>query len=185
MARFIALAPVLFCAVALTACSPGADPGPDVPEEPATDSPCVVGEWQLDVSDYAQQSEGYLTGLAIPITEFAMVGDGSIVFTSDGLVSTDISLTTTGVLVAGDVAVPIDVPSHYTATGDWSPGTEPDAIDLANWSTVPDPDVPVTPDAPPVPAIDYSDVPSVLADCSADTLVLAAPDAPVTSVWHR
>ena len=186
MTRFTAIAPaLLLAATLLAACSPGTEPDPVVPAGPTEDAPCVVGAWQLDVADYAAQSEDYLVGLAIPITEFAMSGDGTIVFTADGLVSTDIALRTTGVLVAGDVSVPIDVPSAYTATGDWSPGTEADAIDLTNWSTVADPDVTVPPDGPPIPAIDYSDVPSVLADCTADTLVLAAPDAPLTAVWHR
>jgi hypothetical protein len=186
MNRITRTAPLIVLGVLLTACSPGSDPDPVTPDDPGSDeTPCVVGTWQLDVPDYGAQSEAYLVGIGIPITEFDMTGAGTIQFTPDGLVATDISLTTTGVLVAGDVAVPISVPSAYTATGDWSTGSDGDTIDLANWASVPDPDVPIDPEAPPIPTIDYTDVESVTADCTADGLVLQAPGAPLGALWHR
>lgn len=186
MTHFTRLAPIVLVAGLLAACAPGTGTDPDTLDEPASgDSPCVVGTWNLDVPDYATRSEAFLLGLGIPITEFAMTGAGTIQFTADGLVATDISLTSTGTLVAGDVRVPINVPSHYTASGDWAAGDDPDSINLDNWSSVPDPDVPVDPDAPPIPAIDFTGIPSVGAACTADTLTLQAPDAPLASVWHR
>jgi len=156
---------------------------PDVPSD--AESPCVVGEWQLDVSDYSVQAEAYVLGLGIPIENFAMTGSGAIQFAADGLVATDVDLTTTGTIVAGDTRVPLNQRSAYTASGDWSQADDDAALDLANWSNVPDPDVPVDPAAPPIPAIDYTDIPSVSVECSADTLVLQGPGAPLSALWHR
>ena len=125
------LIPVLLFASVLVACSPGSEP--QEPAHPPTDSDsgdqsdaaedaCIVGTWQLDVADYAAQAEYYLTSNGVPITAFNMTGAGTIQFTADGLVSTDVSLITSGTIVAGDTSVPISVPSVYTATGDWSEG---------------------------------------------------------------
>lgn len=152
--------------------------------EPDADDPCVVGTWYLDVADYAAQSEAFLTETGVPITDFAMDGSGTITFTADGLVATDIDLTTTGTLVAGDVSVPVSQQSAYTGSGDWSLGADPDTIDLANWANVPDPAVPVDPEAA-APAIDYTDIPTVSADCSANDLTLQGPDAPLSAHWTR
>lgn len=168
----------------LAGCSTAAPTGSggDVPPDP--DDPCVVGTWYLDVADYAAQSEAFLLETGVPISDFAMDGSGTITFTTDGLVATDIDLTTTGTLVAGDVVVPVDQQSAYTGSGDWSLGAEPDTIDLANWANVPDPDVAADPDAA-TPAIDYTDIPTVTAACSANDLTLQGPDAPLSAHWTR
>jgi hypothetical protein len=170
----------------LAGCSaPGGDGSPDEPDTPGgADTPCVVGTWQLDVPDYAAQSEEYVLGLGLPIEGFAMDGAGTITFTADGLVATDITLTTTGTIVAGETRVPLNQPSSYTGSGDWSAGADADTLDLANWANVPDPGVTADPDAA-VPAIDYTDIPSVTAACSANDLVLQAPGAPLSALWHR
>jgi hypothetical protein len=173
-------------ALLLAGCTgPGDTPEPDPDAPPAAEAPCIVGTWQLDVADYAAQSEAFVLGLGLPIEGFGMTGAGQITFTADGLVSTDIELTTTGTIVAGDTAVPLDQPSAYSGSGDWSAGSSEDTIDLANWSNVPDPDVPVSPDGPPVPAIDYTDIPTVTAACTANDLVLQGPEAPISALWHR
>lgn len=173
-------------ALLLAGCTaPGGTPEPDPDVPPAADAPCIVGTWQLDVADYAAQSEAFVLGLGLPIEGFGMTGAGQITFTEDGLVSTDIELTTTGTIVAGDTMVPLNQPSAYSGSGDWSVGAADDTIDLANWANVPDPDVPVSPDGPPVPAIDYTDIPTVTAACSANDLVLQGPDAPLSALWHR
>ncbi|CAN5582520.1 hypothetical protein BH10ACT7_BH10ACT7_19630 [soil metagenome] len=171
----------------LASCAPGSDPdpAPSSPDEVEADSPCVVGAWQLDVPDYAAQAEAYLTGLGIPITEFAMSGDGTIEFTADGLVASAVDLTTTGTIVAGDASVPVNVRSAYLGSGDWSAGDADDTITLSNWSNTLDPGVSIDPTAPAIPTIDYTDIPLVAADCSADSLRLQAPDAPLSALWHR
>jgi hypothetical protein len=170
----------------LAGCSAGApssseDPGGDTVAE----APCIVGTWNLDVADYEAQTLSYLVELGIPIVDYAMAGGGTITFTADGLVATDIDLTTSGTLVAGDQRVPINQRSAYSGSGDWAAGADADSVDLSNWATVPDADVPVDPAAPAPPAIDYTDIPTVSAPCTDDELVLQGPDAPVAAHWTR
>jgi hypothetical protein len=164
---------------------PRETPSPTMTSPGAVDSPCVVGTWELDVADYGAQSEEYVLGLGLPIVDFAMSGTGDITFTDDGLVTTDIDLIITGTIVAGDTRVPLDQRSAYAGSGNWAIGDDPDTIDLSNWVNVPDPAVPVDPDAPPIPAIDFTDIPNVTAPCTENELVLQGPDAPISSLWHR
>ena len=175
----VAILALAGCSAATETENPADDPAP------AGEEPCVVGTWNLDVADYAAQSEEFVLGLGLPIEGFGMTGAGKITFTADGLVATDIALTTTGTIVAGETRVPLNQLSAYTGSGDWSTGGGADTIDLANWANVPDPEVPVDPSAPAVPAIDYTDIPTVTALCSAEDLVLQGPDAPISALWHR
>lgn len=169
----------------LAGCTAGTvEPG-DTTDDPTAETPCIVGTWQLDVADYATQSEAFVLGLGLPIADFGMTGAGTITFTEDGLVATDIDLTTTGTIVAGETSVPLNQRSSYSGSGDWSTGSDADTIDLTNWSNVPDPEVPVDPAAPPILAIDYTDIPTVTAVCSESDLVLQGPDAPLSALWHR
>lgn len=156
----------------------GSDPTPDA------DAPCVVGTWYLDVADYAAQSEVFLVETGIPITDFAMDGSGTITFTEDGLVATNIDLTTTGTLIAGDTSIPVNQRSAYTGSGDWSLGDDADTIDLENWANLPEPGTEIDPDAG-APAIDYTGIPNVTAACSANDLTLQAPGAPLSAHWTR
>jgi len=172
----------------LAGCAAGSptSPGPaGAGDDPDAETPCIVGTWQLDVADYAAQSEAFVLGLGLPIEGFDMTGAGTITFTADGLVASDIDLTTTGTIVAGDTRVPLNQRSSYSGSGDWATGTDPDTIDLANWANVRDADVPVDPAAPPIPAIDYTDIPTVTASCTESDLVLQGPDAPLSALWHR
>jgi len=162
--------------------SPGTEPDPD--PAPEAEVPCVVGTWQLDVADYAAQSEAFVLGLGLPIVGFGMDGAGTITFTADGLVATEVDLTTTGTIVAGETSVPLNQRSVYTGSGDWATGSAADTIDLANWANVPDESFPADPEAA-VPAIDYTDIPTVAATCTATDLVLQAPGAPLSALWHR
>jgi hypothetical protein len=157
----------------------------DSPDDPTAEAPCIVGTWQLDVADYAAQSEAFVLGLGLPIADFGMTGAGTITFTADGLVATDIDLTTTGTIVAGETQVPLNQRSSYSGSGDWAAGADADTIDLKNWANLPDPEVAVDPAAPPIPAIDYTDIPTVSAPCSENDLVLQGPDAPLAALWHR
>jgi hypothetical protein len=183
--------PVLFATmlatVSLAGCSAEAEPDREPSDEnpSGVQQPCIVGTWNLDVPDYQFQAEEYLLGLGIPIMDYALNGAGTIEFTGDGLVATDIDLTSTGTIVAGDTRVPLDIRSGYTASGNWSPGEDLDSIDLANWSNVPDPSIPVDPAAPPIPAVDYTDVEAVMAFCTENFLVLEVPGAPLSTRWTR
>lgn len=173
-------------AILLLAGCTAAAPSPDAGDGDAgAETPCVVGTWNLDVADYAAQSEEFVLGLGLPIEGFEMTGSGTITFTDDGLVAADIALETSGTIVAGGQAIPFVQPSVYTSSGDWAPGADADTIDLENWANIPDADYPVDPDAPAIPAIDFTDIPSVTAPCTATTLTLQGPDAPLAANWTR
>jgi hypothetical protein len=179
-----AIVPVVLTVALLAGCagSPGPDPDATDPRPPGVQEPddCLVGTWNLDVPAYAAESEAYLLGLGIPIVGFAMGGAGTLTFTADGLVSVDIALQTTGTLVAGDQSIPIDVPSGYTATGDWS-RTGDETVQFDNWAKLteaPASDVDV-------PAPDYTQLADVEATCTAGELYLAAPGAPIGATWVR
>lgn len=179
---------VLAGIAALTLSGCGVSPSPDSEDdrnEGSADAPCVVGTWTLDVDDYEASSIGYFASLPLPIQEFQMDGDGTIKFTADGLVASDINLRMTGLMVFGEVSVPFDTPSSYQGSGDWETGTAPDTIDFANWANTAGSSESDDPSAPPVPRIDYSNMPSVAAQCTADTLRLQAPEAPFATLWHR
>lgn len=190
-------APLLLSAVLATAllagCSSGTLPEPQpasgetaTPSEGSTgQGACIVGDWALDVAAYRVTTEEYLLGLGLPIEGYDLTGVGVITFTADGLVATDVDLTSSGTIVAGDVRVPVNSPGRYTATGDWSTG-DGDTINLANWSD----DINVNPDpladpsGPGVP-VDFTDIPNIASTCSANELVLSAPGAPFDTIWWR
>ncbi|MBX3088075.1 MAG: hypothetical protein KF742_06265 [Cryobacterium sp.] len=179
---------ILVGIAALTLSGCGVSPSPDSEDdrnEGNADAPCVVGTWDLDVAEYEASSIGYFASLGLPIQDFAMEGEGTIRFVEEGLVASEIGLRMTGSIVAGEVSVPFDTPSSYQGSGDWATGTSPDTIDFSNWATVPGSSESGDPLAPSVPTIDYSSMPSVNVQCTADTLRIQAPEAPFASVWHR
>lgn len=174
----------------LAACS--APTTPDSAPDPTSssadggaDAPCVVGLWQLDVADYAAQMGAYLVNVGVPMTNFAATGDGTVEFTLDGLATTDIDLTSTGTIVAGETSVPLTVRSVYTGTGDWSDPGDGVTIELENWVTEVDPTVVLEPGAPELPAIDFTGIPLVEVTCTDDRLTLRGQDAPVPATFTR
>jgi hypothetical protein len=172
----------------LAGCTPPAEePSPpgDAEEAESEVQDCLVGAWQLDVADYGAQSADYLSGLGVPIVDVAMSGAGTLTFTEDNLVAVDIALTTTGTIVVPDHSVPLSVPSTYTASGDWS-RVDDDTVQFDNWSRVDADEAPVAlPDDAEVPALDFTQLSDVAANCDAGSLSLAAPGVPLTSNWTR
>jgi hypothetical protein len=187
-----ALAPSLLLLVALTACGGGGGSGEQEefvddgvegqPDDAIAADDCLIGDWILDVADYGARSSDYVTGLGIPITEFAMDGGGLLFFAADGSMQMNVDLTTSGVLVAGDARVPISVPSSYHATGTWSrPEAEVDAINIEDVTEEGTP----TSDEVPVPMFDFAANPRVFITCEPDLLILQGADAPISSFWTR
>lgn len=182
--RVLAVLPL--ATLLLAGCTPAPTPDPDAtdPRPPAVEeeADCVVGTWTLDVPAYAAESEAYVVGLGIPITGFAMTGGGEMTFTDDGLVAVDIALQTTGTIVAGDANVPIDVPSTYTATGDWS-RTDLEMLRFDNWANVViDDGIPPEVD---LPGLDVTQLADVEAQCTSDSLYIAGPGVPIGALWTR
>ncbi|MBX3087326.1 MAG: hypothetical protein KF742_02450 [Cryobacterium sp.] len=180
---------VLAGIAALTLSGCGASPSPDSEDDRnegnGADAPCVVGTWDLDVAEYEASSIGYFASLPLPVQDFQMDGDGTIKFTEDGLVASEMNLQMTGLIVFGEVSVPFNTPSTYKGNGEWSAGETEATLDFANWVNTADSSPDDDPSAPSVPTIDYSTMPSVNVQCTADTLRIQAPEAPFASVWHR
>jgi hypothetical protein len=157
------------------------------PDDPIAADDCLVGDWLLDVADYGAQSEAYLTGLGIPITDFAMDGSGFLAFGADGTVGVSIGLTTTGVLHGDDVAVPISVPGEYTANGTWSrPDADVDAIDIDVATQETDAgDATAGEVSIPIPMLNFESNSRAFVICDGDSLTLQGADAPFGSLWTR
>lgn len=176
------IAPTAAGILLLAGCASPATPHDPEPREQA---PCQVGHWELDVADYAAQSEAFLGGFAFPIVDFAMEGSGQLDIGADGFMDGVVSLVTSGIISVPERNTPFTTPSSYTFSGNWATGTNAGTMDLSNWATVPDPGVVVNPASPAVPAFDLTDVPSVTSECTADSLRLQGPDAPLSALWHR
>lgn len=145
----LTLAGVIVGAALLSGCSGTAPGDPDdpapaesEPQQPSDglgDTDCVVGTWALDVDNYRSQSESYLLGLGIPITEFDMLGGQTLTITEDGLLAVDTNIRSTGVLVAGDVSVPISVITVETASAEWgwdATSASGGLLEVAEWQVV-------------------------------------------------
>ncbi|MEO8261987.1 MAG: hypothetical protein ABI566_05395 [Pseudolysinimonas sp.] len=177
----IALLGTLILAGCTTPPGDDAEPDPLTPDEPT--AACEVGHWELDVADYEAQALPFLLDHQIPITEYALTGEGSLDIGDDGFLDGVVSLTSTGILVPpGADPVAISVPSSYTFSGQWAPGAEEGTVDLTDWAQVAD--VGAESGAAP-PMFDFTDIPTVRSDCDADTLRLQGPDAPFSALWHR
>lgn len=164
-------------------------PGAETPADPPADEPtaaCEVGHWVLDVADYEAQVIPFLEGNHIPMIDYDLSGDGQLDIADDGIIDGVVSLRSTGTLVPpGADPVPIDVASSYTFSGNWEPGDADGTIDLSNWAQVADPGLPVDESGVIPSFFDFTEVPSVSSECTADSLRLQGPEAPFSALWHR
>ncbi len=177
-----AVAAFLFVLAGCTStATPTADPPSDAPA-----AACEVGHWVLDVSDFESQVVPFLEGNGIPIVDYGMSGDGQLDIVEDGFIDGVVSLRSTGTIDPGGVPpTPVDVTSSYTFSGNWAPGDTAGTLDLENWAQVADPGVPVDEFGVIPSFFDFTDIPSVSSECTADTLRLQGPDAPFSALWHR
>ena len=189
--RTALLLPLAVAALALTGCSPD-EPvvDPPVPEEPVaedTQDHCVVGSWSLDVQDYSLQTYNYVVGAnGFPIEDWNMNGVGSLTFDNTEGVNTFVDLTTSGTIVVPDRSQLFTTRSAYEGSGRWYlSDVDSSSLNFEDWINVMDPDVPVDPDNPTFPPIDFSDLVGVGIQCTEETLIIQGPDAPVSSLWHR
>jgi hypothetical protein len=176
--------------LALTGCAPspvsGTLPGlPPSSEQNEGDRACEIGHWVLDVADLESQARPFLENVA-PIIDYAMSGDGQLDIAEDGYIDGVVSVRSTGTLVPqGADPVPVDVASAYTFSGNWEAGATEGTLDLTNWAQVADPAVGIDTTGTLPSFFDFTDIPSVSSDCTADTLRIQGPDAPFSTLWHR
>lgn len=177
-------------ALALTACAPPGGTTPEVDpgsgaggEGSGAEQPCFVGNWALDLDRYATDSELYMTGLGIPIQDFAMTGAGIAQFGSDGAADITIEVVSTGTIVVPDASIPVSVPSGYHGAGSWAPRSESDHFDLVDFSE--ESTATPTEGGAELPAITFAGPSGVEFACVGDTLFLQGPDGVIPSYWNR
>jgi hypothetical protein len=177
--------------LALAGCAPtpvsGTLPGlPPSSEQNEGDRACEIGHWVLDVADFESQVGPFLVGKGIPIVDVAVTGEGQLDIAEDDIIDGVMSLRTTGTLVPpGADPIAVDVPSGYTFSGNWQPGATDGTLDLSNWAQVADPGLPVDEYGITPSFFDFTEIPTVSSECTADTLRLQGQDAPFSTLWHR
>ncbi len=193
------LALVASSALVLAGCTPDPSdepqdpPAPEEsePQQPADglgDTACVVGTWSLVVPDYRLQSEAYLLGLGVPITEFDMTGAQILRVTQDGLLDVQTDLTTSGVIVAGDTIVPVSVTTVESASAEWGwDATSPSGglLEVALWEVLETSTSGAGPEGleVPPPRFDGANA-SLLVDCDAETMLLQG-GGPLSALFER
>ncbi len=172
------------CAVDTPTPETEAEPDPGA-SEPTVEDCLVGGPWMLDLVDYAEQSEQYLQGLGIPLTDFVMDGSQTVQFTADGLMSVETDITSSGTLEIPDVGpYPVSVRSTTGGSGDWAMDNA-DTMTITNWAAVGDQEPSVGSEEFEAPVIDFSTIPSVSATCQPGLLTLVAPNSPFVPLFTR
>jgi len=180
-----AAVPETTTAVALPSETPLVEPTEDTSPVPSTedltgggDTQCLLGDWALDVPDYRDQSEAYLTSLGLPLDSYSMEGTGSVTFTAEYVsVSADLLVDAT---VQG---IPLSVPSQYAGGGDWFWDADDDSIvTVEDWGWTVEPEesadgVEVAPLIPP-------DEPLTV-NCDGDSLSIQGQEAPLVGNFTR
>lgn len=173
---------------ALSGCAatPAPDDGPDpdaVDPAPPTAADCFTGgPWSLDLPDYTEQAQAYLTELGIPVEDLEMTGSQTVQFSADGLMSVETDIVSTGIIATPNGDVPFEVPSTGGGSGDW---TIDDASQLTieNWALIPS-DSPSDPTVE-IPLPDYETISPVGVTCQPGLLSLVSPASPFVPLFHR
>ena len=111
-----------------------------------------------------------------------MTGTAQVTFTGAHLTS-DVDLSTSTILLAGEQPILSEGRSAYTGSGDWEPGDDSATIDFTYWATAPE--AGDTAAASGLPTVDFFAVPSLTFSCTANQLELTSTGAPLTARWYR
>lgn len=157
------------------------EPGSGGGEASGGDTPCLLGDWSLDVADYEAQSRDYLTGLGIPLEAFALSGSHVVSFRSD-VVTIGVDLTADAVVMG----VAISAPQQYAGQGEWFwEADDATSIAVEGWAYTVEPAAtdPSAPAAPPM--FDPAGSAPISAECSGDRLALRGDGAPLVGNFTR
>jgi hypothetical protein len=194
----VAVTAALIASVILVGCGGPQSPRPEEPgtetptQEPSEGTPdpgpaplnedlaCMLGQWDLDLEDYAAQALEYLSSLSIPIESLTISGTESVSITEESFsiawgVQND-------AVVHG---IPISVTSEAAGLGDWFPNTDGEnRFMVSNWSYTVEP---VTSDSslPIPPLFDPAGNAPITAGCFGDALTLHADGAPLSGHFVR
>lgn len=143
---------------------------------------CLIGEWTLDLDDYATQSREWLLSLGAPIDYLDMSGRYTLIFTADKL--SIFSHITSDTSILGH---PATIATRYEGIGDWfwEADSGPTDISVDHWEfSVPPGDA--DPDAPQIPSVfDPTLTEAFPVFCAGDNLSIKGPDAPLAGNFTR
>jgi hypothetical protein len=158
-------------------------PGEDEPGAGEVSESCLVGTWNLDVADYETQARDYLIETGIPLVSYELGGVGTIEFTADGDVTTDIDIVTDYVVDAAGEQLTRQSLSVYTGAGSWEVGFAEGTIVISDYETVES--GALNPADSGLPPVMFIDIGSFDADCTDGSLALQGPVASIFSHWDR
>jgi len=205
----IALAIAPFVVLALAGCTgdeptPGSStdaPAPGESTAPASaDAPdgtnrteCLSAAiWGLDVADGAAQLGEYLTTSGLAVISSEGFGSHRIIFTGDGLVSSDIDVTNTiSVDASGGLVMTLVQTQSGESGGEWYWIDDSNVVTFDNWdngtyqiqSQTLINDTP-SPNSITIPAETLAGSKMEVLSCTADTLQTHAEGSPFTQTWH-
>lgn len=155
------------------------EPSPE--QEPVNqDLACMIGEWTLDLADYAVQSQEYLTSLGIPLESIAFGGSHTLSFTEETF-SAGWDMQTDAVVHG----VPIATSFEAAGLGEWIPDSDGEnRFTTSGWSYTVEPAVSDPTLEPPL-IFDPAGSTPIIVGCVGDSLSIRADGAPLTGNFTR
>lgn len=185
-----ALLPIATLAVLqLAGCTPTTTT-PSTPDDSAggegtpADESCLMGQWDLDVANYATQSAEFLAGLGIPIVDFTMTGSQVLSFGDDGSMELATGITAGGTITVPGFTGPVSTTTESIGTGTWSTGAD-GSLSISDWALIDNAVTSTAPEGVDLGGVALGDVSGVTALCDETSLFLQGPDAPLGSYWTR
>ena len=161
------------------------DPGDAAGGEAAPgEASCLTGQWDLDVANYRDQSQQYLTTLGIPIADFAMSGTEVLSFGEDGGLELGTNITAGGTITVPGFSGPVSTTTQSVSSGDWSTADD-GSLTIENWTLIDNAVTSTAPEGVELGGFSLADATGVTVLCDQTTLFLQGPDAPLGSYWTR
>lgn len=160
------------------------DPGDSTGGESLGGENCLTGQWDLDVANYRDQSQEYLAGLGIPLTDFTMTGTEVLTFAEDGGVELASQITSGGTITVPGFTGPVSTETTSISTGNWSTAGD-GSLTIENWALIDNSVTSTAPEGVDLGGFSLTNVSGMTALCDETSLFLQGPDAPLGSYWTR
>ena len=172
--------------LALAACTTTTPEPPDdsTGGETTAELSCLTGQWDLDVANYRDQSQEYLTTLGVPIADFAMSGTEVLSFGEDGSLELAANITAGGTITVPGFTGPVSTTTENISTGNWTTA-EDGSLTIENWTPIVNDVSGESPEGVELGGFTLADATGITALCDATSLFLQGPDAPLGSYWTR
>jgi hypothetical protein len=171
----------------LVGCTPTVtttDPDDSTGGETVAEESCLTGEWDLDVANYREQSQEYLTTLGVPITDFTMSGTEVLSFSADGGLELASDITSGGTITVPGFTGPVSTATTSISSGNWSTA-EDGSLTIENWTLIDNSVTSTAPEGVDLGGFSLTNASGITALCDETSLFLQGPDAPLGSYWTR